>query len=266
MERRVTGTVGQGIGALTEKEKQTLRLLLVGHDAKSMARHFGLSVHTVNERLRDARRKLDVGSSRQAARLLHEAEREDPENHGDVPFGDVPGVPEAQPVPRPVAAPSPSRRGRWVIGGLVMTLMFAALLSVGVPAPAPLQTAPLQTAPLQTSDTPAAVTETAAGRAARAWLALVDEAKWPESWAATGASFRRVNTVAIWRHASERARVPLGPVRSRTLVGEQDTPAPPGGYRTVRFRTDFANRPDATETVALDQEGGDWKVVGVYIE
>ena len=53
---------------LTEKEKQTLRQLVSGHDAKSMARELGLSVHTVNERLRDARRKMAVSSSREAAR------------------------------------------------------------------------------------------------------------------------------------------------------------------------------------------------------
>lgn len=59
-----------GYGSLTDKEKQTLRLILRGHDAKSTARHLGLSVHTVNERLREARRKLAVSSSREAARLL----------------------------------------------------------------------------------------------------------------------------------------------------------------------------------------------------
>ena len=34
---------------LTEKEKEPLRLLLLGHDAKSMALALDLSVHTVNE-------------------------------------------------------------------------------------------------------------------------------------------------------------------------------------------------------------------------
>ena len=34
--------------ALTEKEKQTLRLIVRGHDAKSVARSLGLSVHTIN--------------------------------------------------------------------------------------------------------------------------------------------------------------------------------------------------------------------------
>src|SRR6476619_427904 len=60
--------------ALTEKEKQTLRLIVRGHDAKSTARELGLSVHTVNERLRDARRKLEVSSSREAARIVLAAE------------------------------------------------------------------------------------------------------------------------------------------------------------------------------------------------
>lgn len=56
--------------ALSEREKETLRLLLDGHDAKSIARNLEISVHTVNERLRTARRKLGVSSSREAARIL----------------------------------------------------------------------------------------------------------------------------------------------------------------------------------------------------
>ena len=66
--------VRDGVRALTEKEKQTLRLIVRGHDAKSSARDLGLSVHTINERLRDARRKLAVSSSREAARMLLAAE------------------------------------------------------------------------------------------------------------------------------------------------------------------------------------------------
>ncbi len=61
--------MAEGYQALTEKEKAALRLLLGGHDAKSMASQLGLSVHTVNERLRDARRKLSVSSSKAAARI-----------------------------------------------------------------------------------------------------------------------------------------------------------------------------------------------------
>ena len=61
-------------GTLTDREKAVLRLLAKGFDAKSAARELGLSVHTVNERLRSIRRKLQVTSSREAARLLLERE------------------------------------------------------------------------------------------------------------------------------------------------------------------------------------------------
>ena len=52
--------------ALTPKEKETLRLILCGHDAKSSARALDLSVHTVNGRLRDARHQQQ-GSGADAA-------------------------------------------------------------------------------------------------------------------------------------------------------------------------------------------------------
>ena len=72
----------EGYQALTGKEKEALRLLLNGHDAKSMASHLGLSVHTVNERLRDARRKLSVSSSKAAARIVRDAETATPQSVG----------------------------------------------------------------------------------------------------------------------------------------------------------------------------------------
>ena len=64
----------EALDDLTDKEKETLRLIVRGHDAKSMASELDLSVHTINERLRVARRKLGVTSSREAARLLFESE------------------------------------------------------------------------------------------------------------------------------------------------------------------------------------------------
>lgn len=79
--------MSEALRTLTEREKETLRLLVAGHDAKSIARSVGLSVHTVNERLREARRKLRVSSSREAARLLIEAESEIPKPLGDKLFG-----------------------------------------------------------------------------------------------------------------------------------------------------------------------------------
>ena len=249
----------QGYEALTDKEKQTLRLLLLGHDAKSLAQHFGLSVHTINERLRDARRKLSVSSSKEAARLLRafEGQPADPQSIGDMPFGAAPAAAEDQETLQPGAASPSWRRHRRAIGGSAMLLMIA-LLSSSVPATTPI--VPPGTA------TAAPIAETAVSRAARDWLALVDRGDWQASWAATDASFRSLNTVAAWQAASEHARVPLGRVLSRTLISEQDIPAPPHGFMTVRFRTDFANRRGAVETLSLTHEDGSWRVVGIYIE
>jgi hypothetical protein len=43
-------------------------------------------------------------------------------------------------------------------------------------------------------------------------------------------------------------------------------PAPPAGVRVLKFRTSFANKANATETVSLAREDEQWRVVGVYIE
>lgn len=56
--------------ALTDNELEVLRLLAAGHTVKSIAVTLGKSEASINERLRDARRKTGVGSSRELARLL----------------------------------------------------------------------------------------------------------------------------------------------------------------------------------------------------
>lgn len=250
-----------GLQALTEKEKQTLRLLLEGHDAKSMARHLGLSVHTVNERLREARRKLSVSTSKEAARLLRQREAV-PKSLGDRPFGDAPPPPIAQHGHRPAPEPPSPPNAAWAIGGFAMFLVLVTALALSGPTQSP----PAATQATSTPPAAAPASESAVTRAAADWLALVDAGKWQESWAATGQSFQSLNTVAAWQAASEQARVPLGRMLSRQLLSAEDVPAPPHGYHLVRFRTDFANKRGATETLSLDREGESWKVVGVYIE
>ena len=115
------------IEALTEKEKQALRLLINGHDAKSMARHLGLSVHTINERLRDARRKLSASSSREAARVLREAEGQAPQLLGDKGFGAAKDAGAGQASGQSVEGRGKIPRTGWMIGGLVMTIAIAML-------------------------------------------------------------------------------------------------------------------------------------------
>jgi DNA-binding CsgD family transcriptional regulator len=246
----------QGYMSLTEKEKETLRLLLAGHDAKSMARLLGLSVHTINERLRDARRKLGVSSSKEAARLLREAESADPESIGDKPIGAAAAAPADQEGGEPSAAAATTRTA-WAIGGFAMLSFALAMLALSGAA---------ETAQDRTASAATATAETPGSQAARQWLALVDAARWQESWAATAASFQSLNSVEAWRSASQSARVPLGRALSRDLLGQQMTPTPPSGHLLVRFRTRFANQADAVETISLAREGEGWRVAGYVID
>lgn len=65
------------ITALGDKELEILRLLAAGHTVKSIALRLGRSEASINERLRDARRKTGIGSSRELARLLDAQENRD---------------------------------------------------------------------------------------------------------------------------------------------------------------------------------------------
>lgn len=58
------------IDSLSAKELEILQLLAMGHTGKSMAARLGQSEAAINERLRDARRKTGVSSSRELARIV----------------------------------------------------------------------------------------------------------------------------------------------------------------------------------------------------
>lgn len=64
---------------LNDAERRILRLLAEGHTIKSAAGIIGASPAALNERLREARRKTGVGSSRELARKLRALENRDRE-------------------------------------------------------------------------------------------------------------------------------------------------------------------------------------------
>ena len=67
----------EAIAGLGPVERRVLTLLGEGHTAKSIAGMLDLSEGAVNERLRAARRKTGIGSSRELARLLRAQENRD---------------------------------------------------------------------------------------------------------------------------------------------------------------------------------------------
>lgn len=121
-----------GLSRLTEAERAVLRLLGQGHDTKSAAALLGISSHAVNERLREARRKLEVTSSRAAARLLLAAEGNLQEIRDEF-SGDA---------ARPNSGLSNARSAlsrRLVMGVIAMSIVVLGALvwALGAPAAAP---------------------------------------------------------------------------------------------------------------------------------
>lgn len=95
---------------LNENEKEALHLLLLGHDAKTAAREIGVTANIINERLRSARQKLQVTSSKAAARMLAEHEGYEPKFFvpKDIGIAPKPKSNEIYPLPEQQAA-SPDR-------------------------------------------------------------------------------------------------------------------------------------------------------------
>lgn len=250
------------IQALTEKEKQTLRLMVRGHDAKSLAKHLNLSVHTVNERLRDARRKLQVSSSREAARRLLDAESHDPKNLADMRIGEGDLCTRMRKEPAAGASQRGRRRFFGVIAGVIVMSSLSGIVAASVLSGQGAQfaaTSPPPPGPVAT------VSESDAIRAGRDWLALGDEGRWRDGWLASASSFRKVNSAARWAEVASQARLPLGAVVSRTALSQESVPAPPAGIEVVKFRTSFTNKTNVIETLTLVREEGAWRVAGCMI-
>lgn len=106
---------------LSEGERACLRLLAVGHDTKSLAQELGISVAAATERLRSARTKLGVTSSREAARLLAAQE--------GVPLKIWPTLSGADSVPG--SDQVPTGRPTWFAGKKGALIVILATLAIG---------------------------------------------------------------------------------------------------------------------------------------
>ncbi|WP_296722444.1 DUF4019 domain-containing protein [Erythrobacter sp.] len=246
------------VDKLTERERETLRLLLNGHDSKSMAAELGISVHTVNDRLREARRKLGVPSSKAAARLLaqHEAVTP-PENLARNEMGGA-----LTTDPRDVDASPGAGRGSflvWLIGGM---LMLAIIIAAVAMTAAPYDNATNGEVAIRADDR-------TGEQPARDWLALIDASDWGRAIETSGRSMRDSLSAQQLAQAVTSAREPFVAIESRTLAANAAASAlpglPAGEYLILEFGSEFSNRKDAVERVVLGKEDGRWKVIGYFI-
>lgn len=253
--------------SLTEREKEVLRLLASGHDAKSVAQVLELSVHTVNEYLRTARRKLDAPSSRAAARAFSSFEDEiskklgDHEFLGDEKNGEAQGRAEEQ-VSSSTGSRS-TRRAIWIGGIVAMLVILASVLALSsgmVTVGAPAQTAPAEAS----VSLPAEATV-----AAEDWVKLIDEKQWAASHQAMSETVNTMVTASEWEQTVAPVRASLGEFESRTASGSQRSAImpgmPQGDYGVQQFNARYANHPEAIETVVMSREASGWKVIGYFV-
>lgn len=114
------------LASLSDKELEVLRLLAAGHTVKSIAVQLERSEASINERLRDARRKTGVGSSRELARLVDAQKIWDKNTDLSVP------VLPADHVVQPPKAGRPGSKGRMIML-IAMPIVAAAGLLVAQP-------------------------------------------------------------------------------------------------------------------------------------
>ena len=237
---------------LSEKEKEALRLIVRGHDAKSMAHALSLSVHTINERLRAARRKLEVTSSKEAARLLYESERGTYENPAYEGLGDAANHKESH---RPSGG---HLRPLW-IGG-VLAMLGLGLVSLLVLSPVATGDRP--------SEVPAAAPEIVLDTyemEARAWLAMVDAGNWEASYAKTAPAFRARIAPDEWQSMVSRLAQTRGNAVARELDSFGSTSLPSMQVRKVFFRNRFANGRRQEESVSFIDADADYMVIGYTV-
>lgn len=205
------------LAALNDNELEILRLLASGHTAKSIAASLGRSETAINERLRDARRKTGVSSSRELARLLDARKTWDK----NIDLSPTAKPADGSPVPRKTGLEW--TKGRIAMAFMLCTAAAGLALAAGtasVPEVADtVQVAPaaalagkwsLDVARLPENERPLAVTITFTPEADGRWHTLVwienrDGAKIKaESTAATdgvpvpvGGSFAEIDSVAL---------------------------------------------------------------------
>lgn len=110
----------------------------------------------------------------------------------------------------------------------------------------------------------------AATRAADSWLKLIDDGKYSESWTQTSNFFQERVPQSQWAAQASAVRDPLGSLIERKFAKAHYTTslpgAPDGHYVVLQYKSSFANKKSAIETVTPMREAdGAWRVSGYYI-
>ena len=103
------------------------------------------------------------------------------------------------------------------------------------------------------------------------WLALVDGARWSDSWKQASTAFRAAVPEAKWMSGIAGVRDPLGRVQRRDLASAVFSTHLPGvadgQYVLTQYRTSFEHKAQAVETVVAQRDAdGTWRISGYYLQ
>jgi len=106
--------------------------------------------------------------------------------------------------------------------------------------------------------------------AAEAFLTLLDEGKYAESWDTSAATFRSAVTKEQWQAAAGGVRSGVGKIQSRSVMTGADAPKAQsnaqGEFIVVKFMAKYSNLAAAIETVAsMKDAGGQYRVSGYFV-
>jgi DNA-binding CsgD family transcriptional regulator len=118
-EMRVDGLIISQVEGLSARQKEILRLIAQYKRAKEIARDLNITERTVKAHTLEARKRLNVSSSRDAALLLLEYEREySPVPEGQWPSRTIPLPPETVPPSGHEHRPKPTKEPSDIAGRL----------------------------------------------------------------------------------------------------------------------------------------------------
>jgi hypothetical protein len=168
------------------------------------------------------------------------------------------GCPPKQEAP-PAATPAPA----------------AAKPAAATPAPAAEEPTAATPAPAADASAPTPQSnpeaEKAATAVADAWLKLVDERKYDESWTQASELLKKASSQADFAKQVGPTRDMLGKLDSRKVKSTQYATslpgAPDGEYVVIQYEASFEKKASAIETVTpMKDPDGAWRVSGYFIK
>lgn len=113
-----------------------------------------------------------------------------------------------------------------------------------------------------------------AEQAAIAWLSIIDQGQYKESYEQSSLFFKKEITSKKWVEALNSVRKPLGKLLSRKILSkmiQQDIPngneVIKGTFCIIQAQSSFQNLKSSIETISFQQESdGQWRATGYFIK